>query len=121
MTRLSSSVSAFHARPREPATAFSASAATQPRRAVEELPRDVQMPGMPRRLLDHVPHDPTNIRRLESTGPVLAHWWRRKWGCRQHRLGLRALVAVEGDDLRECRRSSSYPLANVEELEEDEE
>jgi len=38
------------------------------------------MPGMPRGLLDHVQHDPTNIGRLESTKPVLAQWGRRERG-----------------------------------------
>jgi hypothetical protein len=81
---------------RQPAITFSASAATQPGRAVEELPRDVQMPDMPRRLLDHMQHNPTNIRWLEFTKPVRAQWWRRKGGCRQHRLGLRAREATAG-------------------------
>ena len=41
-------------------------------RTVEQLPRDVQMSGMPRRLFDHVQHDPTNVRRLVATQPVPA-------------------------------------------------
>src|ERR1700732_1063853 len=76
------------------------SATAQPGPPVEELPGNIEMPGMPRRLLDHVQHDPTNIGWDESAKVVLAQWWRREWGCRQHRLGLRALVAVEGDALR---------------------
>ena len=55
------------------ARALSASAATEPGRPVEELPCDVEMPGMSRSLLDHVQHDPTNIRRLVPT--VLAQRW----------------------------------------------
>ena len=62
------------------ATGFSASAPTQPGRAVEELPSDVQVPGMPRGLLDHVQDDPTNIGWLESTKPVLAQWGRGEGG-----------------------------------------
>jgi hypothetical protein len=41
-----------------------ASAATQPDLAVEEFPRKVQVPGMSRRLLDHVQHDPANVWRF---------------------------------------------------------
>src|SRR5579863_5077849 len=51
-----------------------ASAATQADLAVEEFPGKVQMPGMPRRLLDHVQHDPANVWRFESLKPVLTAW-----------------------------------------------
>jgi hypothetical protein len=61
-----------------------ASAATQPDLAVEELPRKIQMPGMPRRLLDHVEHDPANIWRLEFRQPVLTAWQGRQRSCREH-------------------------------------
>ena|SRR5271165_4915999 len=61
-----------------------ASAATEPDVAIEELPREVQMPCMSSRFLDHVQHDPTNIRRLVS--PVPPAWRRRERSCGEHGL-----------------------------------
>lgn len=53
-----------------------ASAATKPDFTVEEFSRNVQMPGMTCRFLDHVQHDPTNIWRFVS--PVLTAWRHRQ-------------------------------------------
>jgi hypothetical protein len=61
---------------------FAASAATQPDLAVEEFPRQVEMPSMSGGLLDHVQHDPANIWWLVR--PVPTAWRHRKWGCGEH-------------------------------------
>ena len=77
---------AGHSRASRPEVGPAGSARAEAGLAVGQFPGDVEVPGMPGSLLDHVQHDPAHVRRLPVRIAVPPERPRRQRGDRQYRI-----------------------------------